>query len=132
LRGIQASATRGALDRRTDVVGRPDPDTWPILREGARLVGLVEAARDDDRVVRRLERLGQATRRRERGRSRQANADGREFAQGGGSSIHVSERPQRPADARVAGPETDGWPRSANRHGSSAHGSPAYATPIRA
>ncbi len=118
---LQPAATRRPLDRRADVAGRPDPDARPFLEERPRLVGLVERAGDDDRVVGRLERLGQPARRPERGGRREPCPDGRELEQPERALVHGL-----PAGQRVrVGPDTDRWPRSTNRHGSDAHGSPA-------
>ena len=57
--GIEATATPGALDPRADVVGRSDPDSGPLVEQGSRLVGLVEATRDENRVCGRFERFGE-------------------------------------------------------------------------
>ena len=76
----------------------PIPTPGPLLEKRARLVGLVEAARDDDRVVRRLEGLGQAARRRERGRLGQPRPDGRELEQRERARVHRrGGRSARPA-----------------------------------
>ena len=118
---LQPSATRGPLDRRADVAGRSDPDARPLLDERPRLVGLVERAGDDDRVIGRLERLGQPARRPERGGRREPCPDGRELEQHERALVHGL-----PAGQRVrVGPDSDRWPRSTKRHGSAAHGSPA-------
>ncbi len=116
---LQPAAARGSLDGRADVVGRADADARPVLDERPGLVGLVEAARDDDRVVRRLDRLRQAARGRERGGRREPCLDGRELEETQGALVHRAG--QRP----VAGPDADRWPRSTNRNGRPAHGSPA-------
>lgn len=110
---LQPPAPRGPLDRRTDITSRPDPDTRSFLDEPARLVRLIQPARDDDRVVRGLERLGQSARGPERGRRRESRPDGRELEQAERTLIH-----RRAVDQRAeAGPETDGCPRSIRRHG---------------
>ncbi len=79
------------------------------------------AAGDDDRVIGRLERLGQPARRSERGGRREPCPDGRELEQRERALVHGL-----PAGQRVrVGPDSDRWPRSTKRHGSAAHGSPA-------
>ncbi len=124
---VQAAAAGRALDGRPDVAGGADADARPLLDERPGLVGLVEHPAHHDRVARRLEGRGQPSRGAERGGLRQPVADRRELEQRLRSCVHRPVR-QRPA----AGPETDGWPRSTRRHGRFAHGSPAYAIPIRA
>ena len=57
---IQPAAAHGALDRRTDVVSAADAHGRPFLQEGEGLVRLVQPACDDQRLVRRLQRLGKA------------------------------------------------------------------------
>jgi DNA mismatch repair protein MutS2 len=57
---VEAAAAGRPFHGGTDVGRRTDPDAGPVLDEGARLVGLVEGPRDDDRVVGRLQRLRQA------------------------------------------------------------------------
>src|SRR6185503_1878236 len=52
---VEPATARRALDRRTDVVRGSDPDARSLLEQGPSLIGLLEAARDDDRVARRLE-----------------------------------------------------------------------------
>jgi hypothetical protein len=59
LLGVEPATARGALDRRTDVARGPDPDARPLLEQRPGLVGLVQRPGHDDRVARRLERLGQ-------------------------------------------------------------------------
>ena len=59
----------------------PMPTSGPLGEEVARLVGLVEPARDDDRVRARLERLGQPARRREARWPRRAARGWRELEQ---------------------------------------------------
>ncbi len=118
LAGLQAPAARAALDRGPDVARGADPDARAVGEERAHLVGLVEPALDDHRVRGRLEGLGEAPRRRERGRRRQPLPDERELEQRDRSLVHGGQR-------RTGGPETEGSPAMANRHGSSAHGRPA-------
>ena len=60
LRGIEASAAGRPADPGLDVVRGADPDAGTLLEQRAGLVGLVEGARDDHGVGRRLERLGDA------------------------------------------------------------------------
>ncbi len=117
LAGIEPSAARGALDRGADVVGAADPDPGSLLEQRADLVGLVELAGDDDRVRRRLERFGESAGWRERGGVGEPLADERELEQVLRAGVH------QPETAR--GPETDGWPTMANRHGRAAQSSPA-------
>ena len=99
---VEPAAAGRALDRRPDVVGRPDPDARPLLDQAAGLVGLVERPRDDDRVARRLERLGQPPRRRERGGLRQPVADRGELEQDQRAGIHERCRLSRPETGRTA------------------------------
>ncbi len=81
LDGFEATSSGRPFDRGPDV-GRPaDAGARSLLDERARLIGLVEPARDDDRVARRLECLGEASRRREAGRVGQPGPDGRELEQ---------------------------------------------------
>ena len=82
----------------------PMPSTGPFLEEGARLVGLVEGAGDQDGVVRRVEGLGQPPRGPERGRGSQARPDRGELEQLDRALVHRAVAGQR----RAAGPETDG------------------------
>jgi hypothetical protein len=70
-------------------VRRPDTDPRSVRQQGSRLVGLVEPAGDDDCVGRWLERLGQASRRRERGRLGQPLADERELEQRLRAGVHA-------------------------------------------
>ena len=120
---FEAAATDRALDRRPDVARGTDADAGPLGQERAGLIGLVEAARDDDRVVRRLQRLGQPAGRRERGRLGEPRPDERELEQRDRSFVHRDGRGRRQRDA--SGPETDGCPATTNRHGRLVHGSPA-------
>jgi len=115
---LQPAAPRGSLVRRADVVGAADPDPGALLEQRSRLVGLVEAARHDHRVARRLERLGQPPRRREGGGGRQPLPDDRELEQRERPLVHRRQRCR-------AGPDTDGWPARLSRHGRLAHGSAA-------
>ncbi len=87
---IEPPATDRAFDRRADIMRRTDAHTRVVRQERPRLVGLVELARDDDRIRRRLERLGQPTRRWERGGRRQPVADERELEKGLGARVHSS------------------------------------------
>ena len=104
LRRLEAPAAGRALHGRTDVTGRPDPRAGPLLEERPRLVGLVEPARHDDRVVRRLERLGQAARGRERGGLGEPRPDRRELEQGQRAFVHRRPvSPRSPAGRRTAG-----------------------------
>src|SRR5207249_2996475 len=75
LGGIEPAAARRPLDGGPDVVRGADPDSWPLGQERTRLVRLVEAARDEDRVALGQERLGQTARRREGGLLRESVAD---------------------------------------------------------
>ena len=59
LERFEAAATGSPFDGRADVPCRADPDARSVRDERARLVGLLEAPGHDDRVRRRLERLGQ-------------------------------------------------------------------------
>ena len=79
-----------------------DPDAGRSARRSAGLVGLVESAGNHDRVVRRLERLGEAPARAEPGESGQPFADGRELEQGDRLGVHHSAG-RRPGDGRMAG-----------------------------
>jgi hypothetical protein len=115
---VQAPAAHRAADPRIDVVRRADADAGALLEQRTGLVGLVEAATDDDRVVGRLEGLREAPRRVERGLLREARADRRELQQRDGAGVH------QPA-ARGGRPLSDGLPGTRNRHGTVAHGSPA-------
>ena len=121
LGGLEAPAADRPVDRRSDVACRADPCAGSLLEEVAGLVGLVQAAGDDDRVARRFQRLGQTTPGRERGRRREARPDGRELEQAERALVHGHPDRQRVA----AGPETEGFPRATIRHGREVHGSPA-------
>ena len=117
---IETTAPSGALDPRPDVVRRPDPDPRPILEQRPSLVGLVEAARHDHRLARRLEPLGQPTRRTELGQSGEALADLRELEQRDRAAVHrVGPRLSagRPARTPRDGPRS----RTATRGRSTAH-----------
>ena len=75
---------RRARARRTTVAmscAPPTPTSGPARQDVARLVGLVEPAPDDERLGRRLERLGQPARRAERGQPGQPLADQRKLEQ---------------------------------------------------
>ena len=113
---VQAAAADGAPDPRLDVVRRPDPDPGTVLEQRPRLVGLVEAAPDDHRVVGRLERLREAPRRRRTTSSRRA-APGRPGTRG----ARWSGRPSVAQARRLS----DGLPGTRNRHGTPVQGSPA-------
>ena len=95
-----ARSTAGPMSR-----AAPIPTPGPLLEERPRLVGLVEAARDEDRVVRWLERLGQPARRRERRWPRRA-APGSPGTRAGSSERSsmppVSRRSRAGADAARA------------------------------
>ncbi len=118
---FEAAAAGRPFDRRPDVGRRTDPGSRSLLEERARLIGLVESARHDDRVARRLEGLGEASRRREAGRVGQPGPDGRELQQREGTLVQCRAR-QR---AGVTAPDTERFPRSTKRHGRVLHGSPA-------
>ena len=85
--GLEAAAAGRALDRPARCRGRaPIPTPGRSSRSARAWSVSSSAARDDDRVVRRLERLGQPARRRERGGRRRA-APG-----SAGNSSRASER----------------------------------------
>ena len=126
LTGFETPATDRPLDGGADVVSGPDPETRLLLEERDRLVGLVECAGDEDGIystVRAPLPTGVMAR---ASACRQASADRRELEEIDRALVH-DDRGQRNA----AGPETDGWPRSTKRHGSSTHGCPAKSIPIR-
>ena len=102
---VEPAAADRAFDRWADVMRRTDAHARTVRQERTRLVGLVEPARHDDRIGRRLQRLGQASRRRERRGRRQPVADERELEKGLGARVH------RPTSGR-AGPTPIGGPRS--------------------
>ena len=97
----------------------PIPTPGPLLEQLPGLVGLVEAARDDDRVRRRLERLREAARRIERRLLREAGPDRRELEQRDRARVHAVLH--RQARRRLS----DGLPGTVKRHGTEAQGSPA-------
>ena len=113
---IEPPTPGGALDRRSDVVGRADADRRALAEQLADLVGLVEAATDEHGVVGWLDALGKAATGREAGRSGEPVADRRELQQDDRLGVH--QRAPR-------GPDTDGCPAIARRHGSSVQGGPA-------
>ena len=80
----------------------PPPIPTPARSREQRpgLVGLVEAAGDDDRVRRRLERLRQPLRRRERGRGGEPVADERELEQRDRAGVHRRVRVGRAGETR--------------------------------
>ncbi len=57
---VEPSAAHRALNRRPDVVRAADPDPRSLREQRPGLVRLVESPGDDDRIRRRLERLGGA------------------------------------------------------------------------
>ena len=119
LGGIEPAAASRPFHGRTDVVRGADPDAGPFLDERPRLVRLVETARHDHGIGRRLEGLRQPVRRRELRGRRQPLPDERELEEGLRPGIHRwAIRAQR---AR----ETDGWPAIENRHGRLAQSGPA-------
>ena len=99
-------------------MGGPDAGAGTLADEVARLVRLVEAARDEDRIALGQERLREPARRRERGLLGEPLPDERELEEGDRAGVHLSRRIGR-------GRETDGWSRIESRHGSVVHGSPA-------
>src|SRR5919201_1755942 len=109
---IEATATRGAFDPRSDVVRRTDTHARPLAEEVAGLVGLVEPASDDDRVAARLERLCETATWRERRVIGQPGANLGKLEQDERAGVH---------QGRSGGPETDGWSAMANRHGFAIH-----------
>ena len=113
--GIQASAAGGPLDPWPDVVGAADPDARPLLEQGAGLVGLVEAAGDEDRVRLRGQRLRQPAARRERGVGSEPLADERELEQRDRPGVHLSRPGARPR--RCPARLTDGLDASERRYG---------------
>ena len=80
----------------------PMPDPRALLEQAARLVGLVELARDDDRIARRLERLGEPPRRRERRVRRQPGADRGNSSRTERARVHERCRLSRPETGRTA------------------------------
>ena len=60
VRRFQATAPDRSFDGRADIVGAADADIGTLLEQGEGLIGLVERSGDDDRVRRRLQRLGKA------------------------------------------------------------------------
>ena len=112
LRRVEAAAAHGPADPRLDVVGRPDAHPGAVLEQLPGLVGLVQAAPDDDRVVGRLEGLGEAARRLERRLLGEPGADGRELEERDRAGVHHLR-------ARRL---SDGLPATRNRHGTAAPG----------
>ncbi len=113
---IEPAAPRRPADPRADVVRGADADRRAFAEECPGLVGLVERPSDDDRVVRRLERLGQPASGREGRRGGQPLAHGRELEQADRLDVH---------QAGARGPDSEPLPAMANRHGRLVHGSPA-------
>ena len=120
---LEPAAAGRTLDMRADVPSAADADVRPLPQEPARLVGLVEPATDHDRVGRRLERLREPARRRERGVGREPLAHLGVLEQLDRAFVHQP----RPSNGRL----NEGWSRSPKRHGRSAQPGPAYATPMR-
>jgi hypothetical protein len=126
---VQTPSASCSLHGRSDVVGAADADAGPLGEERADLVGLVEGPGDDHGLAARLQSLGKASRRRERGRVGESLADLRELEQLQRTMIHGQPvgrgRRGRPLVPEAPVPETLGWPAIANRQGWLAHGSPA-------
>jgi hypothetical protein len=102
---VEPASPRRPLDGRADVVRRADAGARPLAEELADLVGLVEGPGDDYRLVARLERFGEAPRRRERRRGGEALADLGELEQLERSRVHVAVQAGRGRVVRV-GPDT--------------------------
>ena len=117
LRRVEPAAPRRAPDPRLDVVRGTDPHPGPLLEQLARLVRLVEAAGDDDRVAGRLEVLGEPPRRVERRLLGESRPDLGELEQRDRARVHRL--------AHRARPLTDGLPATTNRHATDAQGSAA-------
>ena len=101
---LQAPAPCRTLDRGTDVVRAADSEPGPLLEQGEHLIRLVESAGHDDPVARRLERLGELARWRERRGFGEPGPDGRELEQDDRALVHGdrSAGGARPGDRRVA------------------------------
>jgi hypothetical protein len=93
LGGFQPASPDGPFDGGPDVLGRPDADSGPLGEKGSRLIGLVQAPRDDDRVRAGLEGLCQTTAGAELRVAREALADRRVLQDGEGATIHRSGSP---------------------------------------
>ena len=120
LGGLQPAAADRPLDGRPDVARRADADPGTLDQQRAGLVGLIEAARHDDRVVGRFEGLGKPARRRERCRLGEARPHERELQQGDRALVHRRSVETRAVSApsaartrtggRRRGTATAGWP----------------------
>ena len=136
LERLQAAATGRPLDPRPDVARRADADARPVLDQRPRLVRLVEAAGDHDRIGARARAPRPDAAMAEGGRVGQPGTDQGELEQGQRPAVHLRRLAAgSAAGLGASGPrraDTDRLPRTTNRQGRDAHGSPAYATPIRA
>ena len=99
LAGLQAAPPRSPFDGRTDVVRRADSHRRPLRKEGPGLVGLVEAARDDHRIRRRLQCFRQPSTGREGCRIGQSRPDLRKLEQLDRAGVHDRQRVPRGPDS---------------------------------
>ena len=86
---VEAPAAHGPTHPGVDVMRSPDADPRPVLEQGTRLVGLVEAAGDDEGVRRGNQGLGHLAGRIERGLLGQAGANQGELEQRDRPRVHV-------------------------------------------
>ncbi len=114
---VEATPAHGTRHDGTDVPCAADADVRPHGEQPAGLVGLVEAARHDERVRRRLDEQGEPSGRLERRVRGQARTDERELEQLRGASVHQP--------ARLNGPLSEACPAMPNRHGRMPHSAPA-------